>query len=282
VYCHFSPFCIGTSASIDTYIILTPYNGDADLFVGKRCNFSDVEQNHYRWVSVKSGSSGGEDGIDSVTISKTDPNRCIPTVAKPCRYCIKVKNYESHSVLFSITGGTDAIEGGTPENLAAGADLNGEVPEKSFRYYVFQKNNDRSKISFSVTATTGAVTMYVSRVEIPGTGRVRFPQRCVRPQCTGYGRVDRQTYTWRSYRGHTQMIQISPSDRHFCTSCNYIVGVYNHGPGKARFTVSSTSEHHTETLVEGLAAPGVVNEGAYEYYRLVSVSRLFSPGMFHN
>ena len=71
------------------------------------------------------------------------------------------------------------------------------------------------------------------------------------------------------------MIQIAPSDRHFCTSCNYIAGVYNHGPGKARFTVSSTSEHHTETLVEGLAAPGVVNEGAYEYYRLVSVSVYF-------
>ena len=93
-WCFLPPlvFYIGTSASIDTYIILTPYNGDADLFVGKRCNFSDVEQNHYRWVSVKSGSAGGEDGIDSVTISKTDPNRCIPTVAKPCRYCIKVKN----------------------------------------------------------------------------------------------------------------------------------------------------------------------------------------------
>ena len=139
----------------------------------------------------------------------------------------------------SHAGGTDAVEGGTPENLAAGAEW--RSTREILSILCIPENNDRSKISFSVTATTGAVTMYVSRVEIPGTGRVRFPQRCVRPQCTGYGRVDRQTYTWRSYRGHTQMIQIAPSDRHFCTSCNYIVGVYNHGPGKARFTVSSTS-----------------------------------------
>ena len=97
----------------------------------------------------------------SVKPTQTDAYRRL----KPCRYCIKVKNYESHSVLFSITGGTDAVEGGTPENLAAGADLNGEVPKKSFRYYVFRRTMI-SKNIISVTATTGAVTMYVSRVEI--------------------------------------------------------------------------------------------------------------------
>ena len=234
MYCT-SPLLHRYSASIDT-ILLTPYNGDADLFVGKRCNFSDVEQNHYRWVSVKSGSSGGEDGIDSVTISKTDPNRCIPTVAKPCRYCIKVKNYESHSVLFSITGGTAQLRG-TPENLAAGADLNGEVPKKSFRYYVFRRTMIEVKYRFR--HRNNWCCNYVCESRRNTRNRpCAFPQRCVRPQCTGYGRVDRQTYTWRSYRGRPQMIQISPSDRHFCTSCNYIVGVYNHGPGKARFTVT--------------------------------------------
>ena len=39
----------------------------------------DVEQNHYRWVSVKEIVAQGQNGIDSVTISKTDP--MAPTVA---------------------------------------------------------------------------------------------------------------------------------------------------------------------------------------------------------
>ena len=258
----------GTSSTVDTFIILTPYNGDADLFVGVQCNFTNVDENHYQWVSVKSGSAGGDDAIDSVTILKTDANRCIPTVQKPCRYCIKVKNYESHSVLFSITGGTDAVDGGSAEMLSAGSELNGEVDAKKFRYYIYQKNADNNQISFSVTATSGAVTLYVSRVEIPGTGRVRFPQRCIKPQCTGYSRVDRSTYTWRSWRSHTQLVSISPSDKHFCVNCNYIIGVYNNGPGKARFAVSATSEHHTESLIPGLAKAGSVNEGSYEYYKM--------------
>ena len=63
---------------MDTFIILTPYNGDADLFVGVQCNFTNVDENHYQWVSVKSGSAGGDDAIDSVTILKTDANRCVP------------------------------------------------------------------------------------------------------------------------------------------------------------------------------------------------------------
>ena len=78
------------------------------------------------------------------------------------------------------------------------------------------------------------------------------------------------------------MIQISPSDRHFCTSCNYIVGVYNHGPGKGQVYRELYFRASYGNPVEGLAAPGVVNEGAYEYYRLVSVSRPFFPGIFHN
>jgi hypothetical protein len=215
----------GTSSNVDTFITLTPYNGDVDLFVGINCSFSNVDKNHYHWVSANSGTTVDDNGIDSVTITKTDPLRCIPTVAKPCRYCIQVKNYESNSVFFSITGGTDAAQ--SAEMLAAGSELNGEVNAKAFRYYVYQKNADKTKISFSVTATSGAVTMYVSRVEIPGTGRVRFPQRCIKPQCTStYARVDRSTYTWRNYRSYP-MISVSSASRHFCTNCNYIVGVYN-------------------------------------------------------
>jgi hypothetical protein len=44
--------------------------------------------------------------------------------------------------------------------------------------------------------------------------------------------------------------------------------VYNNGPGKARFAVSATSEHHTESLIPGLAKAGSVNEGSYEYYKM--------------
>ena len=92
-------FYIGTSASIDTYIILTPYNGDADLFVGKDAilvTWSKIIIDGLVKVEV-----GGEDVLIGL-ISKTDPNRCIPTVAKPCRYCIKVKTMKVTACCFPL------------------------------------------------------------------------------------------------------------------------------------------------------------------------------------
>ena len=66
--------------------------------------------------------------------------------------------------------------------------------QKSFRYYVFQKNNDRSKISFSVTATTGAVTMCESRRNTRNRPCAFLSDACVHNVLVMAGWIGRHTH----------------------------------------------------------------------------------------
>ena len=99
-------------------------------------------------VPVVSIQSAGH--IDAVEIKHTDENACHPTETARCRYCIKVRNWETHAVSFSVTAGQDT--GDNAQALPAGGQIAGQVASKQFKYYLFQKM-DIEDITFAVTAS---------------------------------------------------------------------------------------------------------------------------------
>ena len=116
----------------DTYIILTPTNGDVDLYVGITCNFTEKTGN-YVWRSIEMG-----ERTDTVEIKHDDAkNTCTPSAQKPCRFCIKVNNIERHDVSFSITAGTDT--GANAQALPAGRQISGQVDSKNFDIMYFRR-----------------------------------------------------------------------------------------------------------------------------------------------
>jgi hypothetical protein len=245
----------------DTYILLTPTNGDVDLYVGIDCNFTQKTGN-WVWRSIEMG-----ERTDAVEIKHTDTkNTCAPSPGKPCRFCIKVNNIERHAVSFSITAGTDS--GAYAQTLPAGRQISGQVDSKKFRYYVFQKNGDRTDVSFAVSAQSGHVDMYISQEVIPGTDRVRFPA------LNSAGYVDRKTYTWHVRRSNSQVLKLHPTMPKYCVNCNYVVAVYNRAQGTARYQVSGTTSKHTTALIEGVPHAATVSAGEYSYFRFPVANRI--------
>ena len=256
------------SAGYDTFVSLTSTNGDADLYVGIKCNFTHPENSVYRWRSIQSAGH-----IDAVEIKHTDEFACHPTKTARCRYCIEVRNWETHAVSFSITAGQDT--GDNAQALPAGGQIAGQVASKQFKYYLFQKNADIEDITFAVTASVGAVDMYISREIVPGTSRVRFPIICKRPQCTNYpGSVVQGSYTWHIPNRQTQVFKLRSSMPNYCTSCNYIIGIYDSGRSEARYQISATTKRHTTQLSQGVAVPSMVTSGNYVYFRFNVANRI--------
>ena len=88
------------------------------------------------------------------------------------------------------------------------------------------------------------------------------------------GSVVKESYTWHIPNRQTQVFKLRSSMPNYCTSCNYIIGIYDSGRSEASYQISATTKRHTTQLSQGVAVPSMVTTGNYVYFRFNVANRI--------
>jgi hypothetical protein len=130
----------------DIEITLSTTSGFADLFVGTQRS-PDGTPESYQWVSHWYSSS------KSITIDKTDPNRCV---TNDCRYYIGVRGETtSEFTLVAATNmATIALQNGIPQREHVGVG--------GWEYFSFDVLEAGKDVTFSVTPLSGDPDMFIT------------------------------------------------------------------------------------------------------------------------
>lgn len=138
------------------------------------------------------------------------------------------------------------------------------------RYYTFRISDSLAHIAISLSLEQGDADLYVStyKSDSPdtvtgeefrdGRGEVSLPLSL----SSSLTLPTKSSYTWKSIHFGDDVVQISYDDPHFCSDCNYIVGVYGYINSTYSLLISSSDDMVAQLLpnhpLEVVAAVGAV------------------------
>jgi hypothetical protein len=242
----------------DFAVHLTAVHGDPDLFIGTSELFASAHD-----VNRTQGASTWRSQMyrsDSITIDRDDDNFCKHTDSSMmqhprnrntwCSYYIVV--YASSDCQYTITAVNEETL-----SLSNGVPQHGTVEEESMVYFKFQELDRNEDVTFSVTAFTGHVQLFVRANK--------------EPSIRDYDATNSYYYTDHS------SVQIHPGKDYYCggqPKCVYYVGVYGRRVFETRshsapasFDIQVTTKFQTIRLSNGVAHNENVEAHGWENFR---------------
>jgi hypothetical protein len=146
-------------------------------------------------------------GSKSVVIPVDSPIFCLN-----CTFYIAVEGYNDNSQ-FLLTASSQGIT-----MLHSGKVTPGVVRAKQLVYYSFFNLDPLADISVSLTMLAGDADLYMTAFRPSAGGGGGGADKPSLPT--------RSSYTWHSVHIGDDLIAVDYNDPHFCTGCDFIVGVY--------------------------------------------------------
>lgn len=150
--------------------------------------------------------------MDEIVVSSDMPHYCVN-----CMVYVGVYGYTAGA--YTITASASGLAG----TLLWGVPTGGHVGTGDYNYYVIYNTDPLGVIVISLTTLVGDADIYVTAHKKSDTGAVTFPTAdTVSGGHSGSG----STSMWKSQFMGDDSVVIKYTDPHFCSDCDYIIGVY--------------------------------------------------------
>jgi len=225
-------FYISSDTKSVRFVLNSLDDGDQDLYM----TVSREKEPGKSQYDLKSTTWAGSDEIDF--------NSELALYCQDCTVYLAVFGYEEG--VFTISAETDTVA----TRLINAVPMTGHVEADSMVYYLINNDNPDSKVAVTVTTLVGDPDIYMVKGEVRDGVMIK---------------PTKSEYTWKSNRVGDDIVEVLPSDPHFCFRCDYIVGVY--GWANTSFTITAVVEDlFIIPLSQGRPQTGLVDADGMRFY----------------
>lgn len=232
-------FRVTVDAPGEVRFAVTPLTGDPDLFISTAARPTKADA---VWASDEEDGAARLHRYEHVTIAADDPKRCT---AMPCTYHISVLADRAPST-YSVA----VWWGGAPVRLVEGVPQAGELAGAgpATRQYLARVAGSHADLSLTLALASGTAKLYANVGGLAGPAAAE--------------------HKWSSVpaAGADERLVILHTDTDACTDCDVNVAVVC--AGACEFSITGKSTAAITVLEDGAPTTGLVNSGAYEYFKM--------------
>jgi len=236
-------FSVSVDKPGEVRFAVTPLTGDPDLFVSTSPRPMKADA---KWSSAEEVNSTRLHRYEHISIGTGDPQRCS---SLPCTYHISVqadRSPSTYSVVASWGDQAVRLVEGVPQ--ASRIDATASTVGSRLRRYLARVAGSNADLTLSLTLSLGSAKLYAN-INAPAGAS-----------------PDQHKWSSEPVTGADERLVIPHTDPDACTDCDVSVAVVCQAA--CEFTLTSRSTEAITVLEDGAPMAGIVNAGAYEFFKL--------------